>query len=163
MPGEYTLTKAVLVQTKRLYPDSQGEFSEQCTYPEVFKTRETQQWDRMLEHTPASVYFFYNPYQLLIRKSIKTLGTRVIPAQHIAGMANTGKNSLNVVEVEGRGKEFSQWFVEDFICCQVGDTNEEIIEMALGKNPRYPVRLSILTTITNDKVERTLWQQSKFT
>jgi len=160
VPGEYILTKAVLVQTKRLHPNPDDTFSENCSYPELFKQRSIPQWERMLEQTPGSVYFFYNPYQLLVRRTIKTVGTRVVSAQHISGIAHRNvRNGFTVLDAYDRGKPLAKWFVEDFICCLVGDARPEIVDTALGKNPRYPVRLSILVTVETEVTELSLWEQ----
>jgi hypothetical protein len=61
-------------------------------------------------------------------------------AQVIDGMAKAGRTSLTAEDSYKQGKLFSSWIVDDFICCNVGDTNVNVIEIALGNNPKFPVR-----------------------
>jgi hypothetical protein len=117
IPGETVLTKATLIQGKRLYPDKQG-FSQHCHYKELFRDPNTlrPQWDRMIDVTPTSVYFFYNPDRLRIGNTIKTIRTRVITAQMIKGMAEAGVHDISVKDVFTQGRSFSSWLIDDFIC-----------------------------------------------
>ena len=159
LPGEYTLTKAVIVQAKRLYPNTRGTFSENSAYHELFKQGKIPQWERMLNHTPASVYFFYNPHQVRIKQRIQTIGTRVIPAQHIAGIAQHGVKNFTALDAYQRGKPLAKWFVEDFICCNVGDTRENTINIASGRNYEFPVRSTIEIIIEGGTINSQLWDR----
>jgi hypothetical protein len=172
-PREYVLSKAALVQAKRLHP-SGNTFKETSTYRELFKTQDNgghgkreklpPQWERLLSKTPASVYFFYNPHQLHLKRTYQVLGTRVIPATYIAGIApSPGSPNVNFTALDAfqRGKSLARWLVEDFICCGVGDTRPEIISTALGEIPEFPVRSTIQITIQTEDVNLNLWDQQR--
>lgn len=172
-PREYELSKAVLVQAKRLYPSGNA-FKENSTYRELFKKQEDgghdkreklpPQWERLLSLTPASVYFFYNPHQLHLKRTYQVLGTRVIPATYIAGIApSPGTPNVNFTALDAfqRGKSLARWLVEDFICCGVGDTRPEIIKTALGENLDFPVRSTIQITISSEATNPGLWDQQQ--
>lgn len=62
IPNEVVLTKAAIVQGKRLHPRF-GSFDKLCEYEELFATRNSipPQWERMLNISPSSAYFLYNP------------------------------------------------------------------------------------------------------
>lgn len=172
-PGEYQLTKAALVQTKRLY-STNGVFNRDSSYPELFKSQQDEeegkvkkklppQWKRLLAHTPASVYFFYNPHQLpLKRTGHQILGTRVVPATYISGIAPAAgapPRRFTAADTYKVGKHMPNWFVEDFICCGVGDPRDEIIRTALGQNDEFPVRTTIEITLEGGEINRNLWTQ----
>lgn len=170
-PGEYQLTKAALVQTKRLYPRNKL-FREDSSYEELFKRQEEEkdkptrklppQWERLLSLTPSSVYFLYNPHQLRLKRSIPILGTRVVPATYIAGIAppvGAPARKFTASDAYQIGKPISRWFVEDFICCAVGDPREEIIRTALGRNDEFPVRSTIEITLEGGEINTNLWSQ----
>jgi hypothetical protein len=144
IPGEIVLTKAVLIQSKRLYP-RQREFTQDCDYPELFTQRDTipSQWDRMLDITASSAYFFYNPDRLKIGKSMRPVGTRVMSAQAIKGMAAAGRRTLSVRDLIKESRSFSSWVVDQFICCDIGDPHPETIDIAMGANADFTVRHSI--------------------
>ena len=77
LPNEQILDKAVLIQSKRLYIDSNREFSDKSEYRELFgriqnrnaesNNRLPPQWDRMLNQTSSSVYFLYGPEKFLYK------------------------------------------------------------------------------------------------
>jgi hypothetical protein len=82
--------------------------------------------------------FFYNPYRINIGKDYKNLGTRVISAQNIEGNANV--KSLSAKQSCEEGKKFSDWIVDNFLCCLVGDTSKRILETAFGESPDLPIQ-----------------------
>ena len=154
IPGEIEIKKAVLVQSKRLIPKDGKEFNQNCTYKELFRTESEKepQWKRMLNVTCSSVYFFYNPERIKIGKSYKFLGTRVISAQIIEGKANAKINSLSAKQSFDEGKKFSDWIVDNFICCIIGDTSKKAIDTALGKNSEFPVYSTFYFVIKEEEV-----------
>lgn len=151
IPGEFRSIKAVLIQSKKLYPDRNGIFHEKSVYKEIFSNQNNPQWKRLLDKTPSSVYFLYNPYKLRLKRGIKLLGTRVITAQYISGVASAIQNPvMTAEEAFNQGKILSNWFIEDFICCRIGDTRDEIINIARGRNADFPVRYTITISITSE-------------
>jgi hypothetical protein len=172
VPNEQVLQKAVLVQSKRLYPDRNQEFTEHCHYPEIFGDRVPgesvegklePQWKRMLNISPSSVYLLYGSEKFSYRNNFPNLGTRVIPAQRIAGIfaSSTNRRGFTAYDAYQMAKPFSQWMVENFICCSVGDTNELVINTALGRNADFPVKSSLEVLISTDRnqLELDLWSQ----
>jgi hypothetical protein len=111
----------------------------------------------MLNQTSASFYFFYNPHKVHIKQRIQTIGTRVISAQHIAGIAQLSTKNLTALDVYQRGKPLPRWLVEDFICCNTGDTRLEVINTALGRNDEFPVRSTIEMIIEGGNADINLW------
>jgi hypothetical protein len=152
VPGELRLTKASLVQGKRLTPTN-DEFSATSEYSQLFESSPNQppQWRRMLEVTSASEYFLYGPTSIPSRRGLIPLGTRVISAQTVQGMADGGHDSLTAAEATRRGKPLANWLVEDFLCCQRGDTAPWTIETARGRSADFPVgnQLEINVTISD--------------
>ena len=106
----------------------------------------------MLNITCSSVYFFYNPDRVTIGKTYKTLGTRVISAQNIEGKANAKVNSLSAKQSFEEGKKFSDWIVDNFICCSVGDTSKKTIDTAFGVNSDFPVHNTFHFVINEEEV-----------
>jgi hypothetical protein len=149
VPGEHEITKAALVQSKRLYPNMLNAFDEKCYYKELFggnaKTKVLPQWKRMLDQTASSYYFLYNPERLRIGKNLQTLKTRVLPAQVVAGMATS--RAVYTPTQSVKLNSFSEWIVEEFVCCNVGDTRENVVEIAMGSNPDFPVRHSVVVVL----------------
>jgi hypothetical protein len=144
IPGEHQIDKAVLIQSKRLEPNLIGSFDDACAYQELFKQDQKTvqpQWNRMLDVSPSSFYFLYNPEHLPIKNKIKELKTRVVPAQLVRGLS-TGKQAITPKEAI-RFKSFGQWMVDEFICCHTGDTRDETIKIALGGNLDFSVRHSV--------------------
>jgi len=156
-PGEYKLTKAVLVQGKRLYPGRRG-FDQDCNYPEIFKSDTSEsyrpQWSRLLNLTPASVYFLYNPEQLLIKRTIRDLGTRVVNARIVEGFGAAGQSIFTATDSYEQGRSFANWMVDEFICCDIGDTRKDIVAIALGESPDFPIRRSITVRLTRQQVDQ---------
>jgi hypothetical protein len=156
-PGEYKLTKAVLVQGKRLYPANKS-FDQNCAYQEIFKTGTSEdyrpQWSRLLGLTPAAVYFLYNPERLLIKRTIRDLGTRVVNARIIEGVHAAGQNVFTATDSFEQGRSFANWMVDEFICCDVGDTRKDVISIALGGSPDFPIRRSITVRLTREQVDQ---------
>jgi hypothetical protein len=139
IPGEIEIKKGVLVQSKKLSLKN-GKFNQDCTYDELFRNGSLEpQWKRMLNITCSSVYFFYNPDRMRIGKNIRNLRTRVVSAQNIEGKANAKITSFSAKQSYEEGKMFSEWMVDNFICCIVGDTNKNTINTAKGENPEFPV------------------------
>ena len=158
LPGEFVLTKATLIQSKRLHPNRLT-FNEQCDYSELFRQEGNArpQWDRMLDITPSSVYFFYNPDRLSIGRTIKTVRTRVINAQVIKGMAEAGRRSFSVEDSLDYGKSFSSWLIDDFICCDVGDSRPETVNLAMNGNPDFTVRHAVHVSIERTDIAPSLF------
>jgi hypothetical protein len=152
IPGEHEITKAALVQSKRLYPNLIG-FDEDCVYPEIFKentrVKVESQWKRMLDLTPSSFYFLYNPEKIRVKRTIKPVKTRVMTALNIAGRAS-GRRVLTVEDALN-ATTFADWMVDEFICCNVGDPREQVVAAALGNNPDFTVRHSIEVTIEREQ------------
>jgi hypothetical protein len=153
IPEEIEIKKAVLVQSKRLSAKN-GKFDQDCIYNGLFNSELTiePQWKRMLGITCSSVYFFYNPNRIKIGKSNKNLRTRVLGAQIIEGKANAKVNSFSAKQSYYEGKPFSEWIVDNFICCTVGDTNKKTIETALGKNADFSVHRTLHFVIEPEDV-----------
>lgn len=156
-PGEYRLTKGVIVQSKRLAPVG-SRFSENCCYEQLkFEENTTlrPQWKRMLDFTPASVYFLYNPEKLRMRRNIQRVGIRVIDARVIEGLWASGRRSpLTVLELYRLSRPFASWMVEQFICCGTGDSRDDVVHAASGENLEFPVRYSITVTLKGDRDAR---------
>ena len=163
IPGEMELTKAVLVQGKKLF-GNKGAFTASSNYPELFKKTEegaSPQWDRMLDVSAHSVYIFYNPDRLSIDKSVKDLGIRIITAQVVKGLHQAGRENFTAKDAYDLGKPFGSWMVNDFLCCTSGDTNEAAISVALGNNANFPVRHVFEIGIFADRdFDRSLFSQS---
>jgi len=160
VPGEITLTKASLIQGKRLYA-RRGVFDQDCEYEELFKTpgrsNIAPQWARMLKVTPASAYLFYNPLDLWIGKSLKSVGTRVLSAQIVKGKAAAGKHHLSARDLYDEGSTFSDWVIDEFICCNSGDSREEVISVASGENPNFGVRQTLQVSIESENIRPELF------
>ncbi|MEZ4683162.1 MAG: hypothetical protein R2932_54040 [Caldilineaceae bacterium] len=161
LPREYAITKAALIQTKRLYMNSKAEFNDKCVYKELFTTAQTlkPQWERLLNITPASVYALYGPLRLKVKRTIQNFGIRIVSAQHVAGIANT-TSQFTALDAYERGITFADWIVNAFICCNVGDTRQEVIDTAMGMNNDFPVRYAIEIAITGEERTLPLFEQS---
>lgn len=151
-PGEYQLRKATLIQSKRLSPINNS-FNENCSYSEIFRKtdemgKSKSQWERMLNVTPSSVYFLYNPERLYIKRRVHNLGTRVVSARLIAGTAEAGQSKFTATDAYDQGSTFSSWMVDEFVCCNAGDTRDEVVRIALGESQDFPVRHSFVFTIS---------------
>jgi hypothetical protein len=145
---EIKLKKAVLVQSKKLYPKN-GKFDESCSYEQLFESGVSTepQWKRMQEITSSSVYFFYNPDRLEIKGRIRDLDTRVLSAQSIEGKAQAKIKSVTAAQMFEEGIPFSDWIVDTFICCIIGDTKEKAIMTALGETKEFSVHNTFHFTI----------------
>jgi hypothetical protein len=153
VPGEMMLTKAALIQSKKLGAYG-GEFLANSEYPELFGSRTKTlgpQWERMLEITPASFYALYNPERLRIRRGIKYLGTRLMPARMVGGMEAAGNVGFTAMDALDRATPLESWIVDQFICCEVGDQRSEVVRTALGENERFPVRHVITLDISEEE------------
>jgi len=140
LPDEYVLTKAAIIQSKRLHPSEMGNFSNRSSYQELFKRNKESQWDRMLSITSSSAYFLYGPFQIYIKNKYTPLGTCVVSAQKIAGIADQPASTpFFATDAVQMGKSLSKWLVEEFICCNIGDPNKQTINTALGENPNFPI------------------------
>lgn len=148
-PGDVRLTKAALVQGKRLTP-TDGSFAGDSEYAELFKSSPNlpPQWQRMLDVTSASEYFLYGPRQVKSSRGMIELGTRVISAHAVLGMANAGRSTLTAQEAPRRSKPMAKWLVEDFLCCSRGDSNPWVIETARGSSSDFPVENTLEITVT---------------
>jgi hypothetical protein len=155
IPGEHELTKAALVQSKRLHPNLFS-FSDDCVYPELFKEKSNgdtpPQWERMLGITSSSFYFLYNPERVHIKRTNRTIKTRVITAQTIAGMVS--RRRPFTVQDAAKAKTFASWMVEEFICCNVGDPRDDVVATALGQNQEFSVRHSIEVTMESGEIRQ---------
>ncbi len=169
LPQEYELTKAALVQSKRLYPNNR-QFLESSIYSEIFSSqtrhrrnnynRLVPQWERLLEQTPASVYFLYGPERFRSKNGkLRDLGTRVIPTQIIQGISNQPLPSFSAGDAYRNGKSLSEWLVDDFICCSVGDTRPDVITKALGNSPDFPVWSTIQINLDSEVANPNLWSR----
>lgn len=147
--GELDVTKAALVQTKRLHPDPKGEFTQGCEFPKLFDTGSTvpPQWDRMLGITPASIYMLIGPDRLRIDRSIKDFGILTVDALRLKGMAAAGVHELSANAAYRSGRSLDGWMVDQFICCNTGDSASKVVETALGDNPDFPVRHAVRLAI----------------
>ncbi len=142
IPGEMELTKSALIQSKKLYDDN-GKFTAKSVYKEIFtKPRATvsSQWDRMIATTPASVYLLFGPDRLYVDKSTKDVGLRVVTAQVIKGMHSAKETRFTAQDAYQCGKSFGSWLVDDFLCCTLGDTRDDVVQKALGMDRGFPVR-----------------------
>jgi hypothetical protein len=159
VPGEMELTKAALIQSKKL-SSYRGEFQETSEYPELFGSQTKTlrpQFERMLEITPASFYALYNPERLRIRRGIKLLGTRLMPARTIQGMEAAGNLRFTAIDALDRATPLQNWIVDQFICCEIGDQRSEVVRTALGENERFPVRHVIQLDILEGEAEPELF------
>lgn len=162
VPNEMVLTKAALVQSKKLRHYN-GKFRETSDYPELFGSATKNlrsQARRMLDITPDAFYFFYNPERLHIKRGIKSLGMRAMPARIIDGMEAAGRNRFSALEAFDSGEEFESWIVDRFICCGVGDMRSDVVDTALGANREFPVRHVIEIGITAGEVSLDLFARS---
>jgi hypothetical protein len=160
VPRENTKTKAVLVQGKRLHPNGR-QFDQDCVYAEIFKSK-TPQWERMLNVTQHSVYFFYNPDRLLIGRTIRPIRTLVLTAHQVAAIKAMGELHPTVFDLTlnkafPQGTDFATWIVDEFICCNAGDENNKVIKTALGENPDFPVKHTVDITIQASEIQERLF------
>jgi len=157
IPEEINLRKAVLVQSKRLHPNNE-KFNQNSKYNSMFYDEETHldpQWKRMQKVSCSSFYFLYGPYKLKIGRTQKILGTRIIDANLIAGKAKANVKTFSAEDSFDYGKPFSDWIVDQFLCCKVGDTREEVIKIALGNDPQnFPVHDTLFFTIKEQEISK---------
>jgi hypothetical protein len=143
--------KAVLIQTKRLYP-TDGTFTAKSEYVELFANDARSlapQWDRLLGVTSASVYLFYGPERLRIHRGVKRLGTRVIPAHQIGKMWERGTHKMTAEDVYHLGMPLAEWLVREVICCRTGDPSPWAVEAAGGTSDVIPVRQSVRLRVSS--------------
>jgi hypothetical protein len=161
VPGEMAVTKAALIQSKKL--GYNGGFRETSNYPELFGSATKTlipQAQRMLKVTPASFYLLYNPERLYIRRGIKTLGIRAMPARLIEGMEAAGRVRFSAVDALERSLTFESWIVDQFVCCGVGDSRAEVVRTALGGNQEFPIRHVIEIGISTDETNLELFARN---
>lgn len=158
IPGEVVLTKAILVQSKKLHRDGHG-FSQASSYDEIFRSGSSSpQWDRLLNVTPSSVYFLFGPDRLRIGRKTRSFGTQVLTAQNVKGLAESGVSRLTAAMAYRRGLDFPSWAVDEFICCNAGDSNTRVIDIARGQSTNFTVRNTIEISIRGKNFDPALFQ-----
>jgi hypothetical protein len=158
IPGEMLLTKALLAQSKKLYRGVNG-FSQTSSYDEIFGgDSASPQWDRLLNVTSSSVYLLFGPDRLRIRNKMRSFGTQVLSAQSIKGLAESGVSRVTAAMAYSRGLDFPSWIVNEFICCNVGDSTTGVIDIARGKNSNFTVRNTIEVSIRGRNFTPDLFQ-----
>jgi hypothetical protein len=125
VPGETILSKAVLIQSKRASP-ARDTFTESTKFPELLGDRRAlgrvAQYDRLLQVTSSSVYFLFCPDRVKIGRSYREIGTRVVGAQLIKGLAESGVGDFSIKDAYHQGQSLAEWMIGQFICCNTGDT-----------------------------------------
>ena len=106
--------------------------------------------ERMLGLTPSSFYFLYNSRKVAVKKKLKTLKTRILPAQMVAGLAASIQRVTPTDSV--KFQSFAHWMIDEFICCHTGDTRQDVIDIALGQNPDFSVRHSVQILLSSGDV-----------
>jgi len=158
IPGEQVLTKAILAQSKKLYRGHDG-FSGTSSYEELFgSTSSSPQWERLLNVTPSSVYLLFGPDRLRIGRKTRPFGTQVLTAQTIKGLEESGVRRVTASLAFQRGLSFPSWVVEEFICCNAGDSNNRVVDIARGQNSNFSVRNTIEISIRGRDFDPTLFQ-----
>jgi hypothetical protein len=84
---------------------------------------------------------------------VKDLGTRIVRARMVEGMESAGRTRFNARDAHDQGATMQSWIVDQFICCGEGDQRQQVVEMALGRNPDFPVRHVIEMEISRDDTE----------
>jgi len=157
IPGEINQRKAALIQSKRLHPNNE-KFYQNSKYESMFYDKETNldpQWERIQNATCSSFYFLYGPYKLKIGRNQKIFGTRVIDAKLISGKAKANVKTFSAEDSFDYGKPLSDWLVDQFLCCKVGDTKEEVIKIAMGKDiQNFPVHDTLFFTIKMEDISK---------
>lgn len=157
IPGEVVLTKAVLVQSKRLHWRGVG-FSGTSSYEEVFRAgASSPQWDRLLNVTSSAIYILFGPDRLRLGRTVRSFGTQVMTAQTIKGIAESGVSRITAAEAYRQGVRFSSWVVDQFICCNVGDPTDKVIDIARGRDRSFTVRNTIEIQIQGRDFSPTLF------
>lgn len=156
-PGKRDKTKGVLIQSKRLYPDENEKFTCSSEYKRLFDSKTTNagpQWDRMRKVTCSSKYMFYGPKQIQINKKSKRLGIRMVNTQKIQNLYRDGTSSFSAQDSIEHGKSFSSWLVNDFICCIEGDSDPEVIAIAMGNNKKISVSRTVKINIAMKDISK---------
>lgn len=157
IPGEVVLTKAILAQSKKLYRDRDG-FSGTSSYEELFGSASSPQWERLLNVTPSSVYLLFGPDRLKIGRTTRSFGTQVLTAQNVKGLAESGVSRVTASMAYQRGLGFPSWVVDEFICCNAGDSNDKVVDIARGNNSNFSVRNTIEISIRGRNFDPTLFR-----
>jgi hypothetical protein len=160
IPGELVLTKAILAQSKKLYRDGDG-FSQASSYDEIFSSGSSSpQWDRLLNVTSSSVYFLFGPDRLRIGRKTRSFGTQVLTAQNVKGLSESGVSRVTAAMAYSRGLDFPRWVVDEFICCNAGDSNTRVIDIARGQNSNFTVRNTIEISIRGRNFDPALFHSA---
>jgi hypothetical protein len=157
VPGENILSKAALIQSKRAYPVRDA-FTESAKFPELLGDRRapgrTAQYDRLLHVTSSSVYFLFCPDRVKIGRSYREIGTRVVGAQLIKGLAESGVGDFSIKDAYDQGQSLAEWMISQFICCNTGDIRSEVINTAAGGNNEFGVRNTLQVNIQSGDIDQ---------
>jgi hypothetical protein len=141
--NDFEMEKAILVQAKKAYVDGQ-----EVVYKELFKElnrdgkkviKGVEQAEKMLRITPASFFFLYNSSEILnlnnyeesIIKHLSYIGILVLPAIQIASIKNNKNKILGSLEtLLPYCVCFSDFMVNYFLSCFVGDKRKGVLEKA---------------------------------
>jgi hypothetical protein len=141
--NDFKMEKAILVQAKKAYVDGQ-----KVVYKELFKElnrdgqkviKGVKQAEKMLKITPASFFFLYNSSEILnlnnyeesIIKHLSYIGILVLPAIQIASIKNNKNKILGSLEtLLPYCVCFSDFMVDYFLSCFVGDKRKGVLEKA---------------------------------
>lgn len=157
IPGEVVLTKAILAQSKKLHWRG-ASFSQNSQYEEMFRVGSSPpQWDRLLNVTSSSVYLLFGPDRLRIDRTVKDFGTQILTAQSVKGLAESGVSRMTAAEAYSRGLNFSDWIVDQFICCNLGDSTDRVIDIARGRNKDFTVRNTLEVQIQGRNLNPSLF------
>ena len=154
---ELTVEKATLLQAKRLSLSGDN-----AGYNDLLTPHARRQARRMLRVTPASFFILYNPFagrpvkdrefaeEFPHRTRVNFLhpdvrvGIMVLPVMTQIGLGVPS----SVERVTPYTLPFTNFFVDDFLQCKVGDGRRRTIQIASGRNERFPVRRSVTLSLS---------------
>jgi hypothetical protein len=92
----------------------------------------------LLQTTQSGYYFLYGP-------SFNSTNIRVIPAATVRAIleASKTKSYISQDQVMPSSRRFSEFLVNDFIGCWVGDESDDALRRARSENIEFPVRYII--------------------
>ena len=140
------IKKAVLFQAKRLYQDDQKSYSWDSKY-QGFTKKSEEQARKMLSITPASFFLFYNPPNLITSK-VNFTAMRIIPASI---MKVLDKKQPKIGNIYKFSVSLTDFMLKSFLPCLVGDSRQEIINIAIGESRDFLVNYSIYMKIGPEK------------
>lgn len=119
--------KFVLLQAKRLYPDTRELFSAKSTY-KMISPKSIVQSENMFKYSKESYYLLLSPTKVLQLE--EELGTRVITADQMISLTKKPPSVNQIVLISDRLEDF----MIDMMKCKKGDTNKVRLRKVLNSD-----------------------------